>query len=137
MRFVLTTLLLITLMIQNCMPAFCRDKPLMVILTASWCSTCRKLKEVVQELEYEYNGKLEIVTLDVSNKETLETSRQLADSYSVDEAFYKRIDAVPKVGVFCPSGGNPEKIFIGETNIESYRKEIDKILLDDSKLCSL
>lgn len=44
--------------------------PTVAIIRADWCGYCKQLEPTMMELMKEYNGKLNFVMFDVTNKET-------------------------------------------------------------------
>ena len=111
--------------------------PLFVDITMKECYTCQKLKPVIEELENEYAGRITFITLDVSSRALLEESRQKAEDLGIKEFFEKNRNALPAIGIICPGGSKVKEAFQGESEIEAYRKALDVLLLDTSKLCSL
>ena len=45
--------------------------PLLVDFSAEWCPPCRQLKPIFHKLQEEYEGKYELVTIDVDSNEDL------------------------------------------------------------------
>lgn len=115
---------------------FADDLPLFVTITANWCSSCQKLKPVIEELQYEYQGKLKFITLDTTSKSALEESRQVAENNGIGDFFNNNKSSLPKVGIFCPQG-KLEKSFTGEIRKETYKEVLSKFLEDSTKICSL
>ena len=114
------------------------DPVLFAIITAEdWCATCQKLKPVVEELEYEYYGRVEFVKLDASSKYALEDAKRVADEKNIGEFFESHKTSLPTVGIFCPGGKKLEKSFIGETRKEAYKEALDVLLFDTPRICSL
>lgn len=137
-KYCLSMITLIATLIFSMHNAFADSNPFFVTITASeYCSTCKKLEPVVEELENEYSSKVTFITLDVSSKDLLETSRVIARENGVEQFFEENTGLVPKVGILCPGATKVEKIFIGETRKEIYKEAIEKLLTDTSTVCSL
>ncbi len=119
--------------------AYASDEPLFVTITTEWCSTCKQLKPVIEQLEDDYSGQINFLTLNPSTKASLEESREKVSEYGegVSDFFEKNKNTVPIVGILCPNGTKVEKTFIGETNIEAYEKALDELLADTNTICSL
>jgi thioredoxin 1 len=49
------------------------DKPVLVDFTAVWCSPCRALKPLLNELAAETSGRLDVVAVDADESPTLAT----------------------------------------------------------------
>lgn len=113
------------------------DSPLVVVITASWCSSCQKVKPVIEELEYEYYGRIKFVTLDATSKYTLEEAKQLAEENNIIGFFNERKGSLPAVGIVCPGGTKVDKVFVGELRKEIYKEALDVLLFDAPRICSL
>ena len=134
----LATLLLALLLSLQTLSAFAGyDEPLFVTITSDCCSTCQKLKPVVEDLEYDYGSQVTFLTLDVSTRNSIEESRQKANEYGIGNFFEKNLGAVPRVAILCPGGEKVDKTFLGEIRKEIYRQALDELLLDTTKVCSL
>ena len=117
--------------------SYANDNPLFVTITTDTCYSCKKLKPVIEELEYEYSGKINFITLNISSRSQIEEAKQIAQWQGVSRFFEENKNAVPKVGILCPGGNKVEKILTGETRKEIYQKELDYILFDTKTICSL
>lgn len=53
------------------------DKPCIIDFHAPWCSYCKRLYPILDELATEYNGRVDFYTIDVDQEETLETAFQI------------------------------------------------------------
>ena len=114
-----------------------KDNPLFVTITAKWCTTCNSLKSTLEELEYIYNEKVNFLTLDISNKESLETSNKKAEEAGITSFFDTNKMNLPTVGIFCNSASKPDKIFTGESNRNIYEQALQEIFTSNHKICSL
>lgn len=47
------------------------DLPLLVDFNATWCAPCKKLKPIVQEIESSYQGKLNVLYIDIDQHKSL------------------------------------------------------------------
>lgn len=133
MKIFLTTILIITLSTET---AFANDRPIFATITASWCSSCQKLKPVIEELEYEYQGKINFITLDTSSKYSLEEAKQTAEDNGISGFFNANKVNLPIVGILCP-GGKLEKSFTAETRKEVYEETLNNLLTNTAKICTL
>lgn len=113
------------------------DNLLFVTITTETCYSCQKLKPVIEELEYEYYGRIDFITLDVSNKYSIEESRRIAQEKGIIDYFEENKGVTPRVGILCPEHTKAEKIFTGETRKEIYKEALDHLLLEGTAICSL
>ncbi len=134
---IFTTLFVLIFLTFTTSIAQASDEPLFVTITTEWCSTCKQLKPVLEELENQYSGQVNFLTLNPSTKELLEESRQKAEEYGIVEFFEKNKSVAPTVGILCPDGKKVDKVFIGEINIETYEHALDELLSDSNTICSL
>ena len=80
--------------------------------TATWCGPCRMQKPILEELEADYEGKVDFKMIDVDQ------NNDLAGKYS--------IHAVPTL--IIEKNGEEVKRFTGVTKKDILAAELDKIL---------
>lgn len=134
MKKILTTLVLFLITINS---SFASDNPSFVIITSKFCVTCKELEPIVEDLKSKYDGKISFIKLDVSSKDSLAESKELAQKNGLSEYYEKNKMNIPNVGLFCSGANNPEKSFLGETNKKLYEDAINELLTNTSKVCSL
>lgn len=117
--------------------AFSSDKPIFFMVTAKWCESCKKLKPVVEELEYIYGDRINFIVLDISSKDDIENSKAIAKENNLYNYFTEFKANIPKVGLICPDSKKLNESFIGETKREVFESAIENLLKEDSHLCSL
>lgn len=74
---------------------FLGDKPTIIKFTAGWCGPCKMMNPILEEIEKEMEGKIDIFNVDVDNE------------YEVSSAFGVR--SIPNM-VFFPLEGTPERM---------------------------
>lgn len=87
--------------------------PCIVDFYASWCSPCKRLAPILEEIQQEYKGKIVIY------KVNTETERELAAAFG--------IQSIPTL-LFCPKNGKPS-ISKGLLPKETLKNAIDNGLL--------
>lgn len=92
--------------------AYKGDKPAIVDFYADWCGPCKKLSPLLEEIQGEYNGKLQVYKVDT------EKSRELAAAFG--------IRSLPTI-VFIPMDGEPKAV-LGYVPKEQLTKMITDIL---------
>ncbi len=88
------------------------QSPVLVDFWAEWCTPCRIVSPIVEELATTYSGKLKVGKLDV------DANGQTAQSYGVM--------SIPTVMLF--KDGQPIKVMIGAQSKDNYKREIDSAL---------
>jgi thioredoxin len=92
--------------------AYKGDKPAIVDFYADWCGPCQKLSPLLEEIQGEYNGKLQVYKVDT------EKSRELAAAFG--------IRSLPTI-VFIPINEEPRAV-LGYVPKEQLTKMITDIL---------
>ena len=87
--------------------------PCLIDFYADWCAPCKIVAPILEELNEEYQGKINIY------KVNTEKEQELAAAFG--------IRSIPSL-LFCPIDGQPQ-MAMGALPIESFKKTIDDILL--------
>ncbi|SFD82175.1 thioredoxin [Thermophagus xiamenensis] len=88
------------------------DKPAILDFYADWCGPCRMLAPVLEEIQEEYGGKLQVYKIDT------EKSRELSAAFG--------IRSLPTI-VFIPMNEKPQAV-LGFVPKEQLTKMINEIL---------
>ena len=88
------------------------NKPAIIDFYADWCGPCRKLSPLLEELQTEYNGKLQVYKVDT------EKSRELAAAFG--------IQSLPTI-VFVPMDKEPQAV-LGFVPKERLNQLVSNIL---------
>ncbi|MBN2165344.1 MAG: thioredoxin [Marinilabiliaceae bacterium] len=91
---------------------FAGDKPVIVDFYADWCGPCRMLSPVLEELQKDYGGKLQVYKVDT------EKERELAAAFG--------IQSLPTV-IFIPKEGQPQAV-MGFRPKEELEKIVSEVL---------
>lgn len=86
--------------------------PVLVDFWAEWCTPCRIVGPIVEELATEYSGKVKVGKMDV------DANGQTAQSFGVM--------SIPTVMLF--KNGQPVKVMVGAQSKDNYKREIDSVL---------
>ena len=86
--------------------------PVVVDFWAVWCTPCRIVSPIIEELAKEYEGKVKVGKLNVDE------NQQTSSKYG--------IMSIPSILIF--KNGNPVKTIIGAQGKEKYKKEIEETL---------
>ncbi len=86
--------------------------PVLVDFWAEWCTPCRIVTPIVEELAHEYSGKVKVGKLNVDeNPESSQTYNVMS---------------IPTIMLF--KNGQPVKSVIGAQSKENFKKAIDEVL---------
>ncbi|WP_272960960.1 thioredoxin [Barnesiella viscericola] len=93
------------------------DKPAIIDFYASWCSPCKMVAPILEELAEEYDGQIYIY------KVNTEKEQELAAMFG--------IRSIPSI-LFIPMGEQPQ-MAMGAMPKSSFKEAIDKVLLKKEK----
>jgi thioredoxin len=88
------------------------DKPCMIDFYADWCQPCKMVAPILEELQKEYDGKLDIY------KVNTEEQQELAAIFGVQ--------SIPSL-LFVPSDAQPQ-MAVGALPKETFEKAIGEVL---------
>lgn len=89
------------------------ELPCLIDFYADWCSPCKMVAPILEELAVEYKGKINIYKVDT------EEEQELAGVFG--------IRSIPSL-LFCPKDGAPQ-MAMGALPKDTFKKAIDDILL--------
>ncbi len=88
------------------------SQPVLVDFWAEWCTPCRIVGPIIEDLATEYQGKLKVGKLDVDQ------NGQTAQNYGVM--------SIPSIMLF--KNGHPVKTLVGAQSKDNYKREIEAVL---------
>lgn len=103
-----------------------KDLPLVVIVRADWCPTCRRIEPTVTALQREYAGRVSFLVLDVTDDAASARSTVAAEQAGVG-AFFRGNDATGIVAVFS-RGRSQVALLAGEGDLARYREPLSAAL---------
>jgi thioredoxin len=86
--------------------------PTIISFSAQWCGPCKMITPVLDELNNEYNGKINVYKVDVD------------DEFQLSEAF--NIRSVPTI-MFIPKNGQPKRL-VGGTSKQKFKDTIKEVM---------
>ena len=91
------------------------DKPCMIDFYADWCQPCKMVAPILEELQEEYDGKINVYKIDT------EDQKQLAGMFG--------IQSIPSL-LFVPVEGQPQ-MAVGALPKETFKQAIKDVLKVD------
>ena len=105
-----------------------QGKPVVVDVYATWCPACKNIAPTVSDLKKEYEGKVEFVVLDVSDKSTTAAAEATAKELGLSKFLAENKTQTGSLTIVDPATGkilaqhrnNPDKV--------AYTKVLDTAL---------
>lgn len=104
--------------------AVSKELPLVVVVRADWCPTCRRIEPTVTALTQEYAGRASFLFLDVTDDASTARATSLAESAGVGE-FFRDNHATGIVAIFTRSRARVAQL-AGETDAARYREPLTR-----------
>jgi len=93
--------------------------PLVIVVRADWCPSCRKIEPTIAALMREYEGRVRFLVLDVTDDAKTARSKVAAENAGVGK-FFAENEATGVVAIFNAKGRLIGKL-AGETDLTRYR----------------
>jgi thiol-disulfide isomerase/thioredoxin len=77
-----------------------KAKPTVALIRADWCSACKEVEPIIENLMQSYGGKLNLVVFDVTSEETTALAATKAKSLGLSSFFEANKKSISSVGVF-------------------------------------
>ena len=135
-NFTLKTLILLLVLFFQTFSAQAFAQFYFVTVSTQWCSACKMLKPVIEELKNEYGNQITFIDLDPTSDQSFAESMKIAQEYGITSFFNANRNAFPTVGILCASSPVPEKVIIGANPKQAYKDILDKLLLSEPGICS-
>lgn len=101
-----------------------RDRPVLVMIHADWCSACKQVKPVLQPLVMSYGKRLHVVMLDVTDAKTAAQAEKTAQRLGLARFFAGARTATSTVAVINPRNGAVTGEFYDDIDGADYTRAI-------------
>ncbi|MEA5490318.1 MULTISPECIES: thioredoxin domain-containing protein [Pseudanabaena] len=105
-----------------------QGKPVVVDVYASWCSACKNIAPTVSDLKKEYEGKVEFVVLDVSDKSTTAAAEATAQELGLSKFLAENKTQTGSLTIVDPATGKILAQHRNNADKMAYTKVLDAAL---------
>jgi thiol-disulfide isomerase/thioredoxin len=105
-----------------------QGKPVVVDVYASWCSKCQNIAPTVSELKKQYDGKVEFVVLDVTDKTTTAAAEATAQELGLSKFLAENKTQTGSITIVDPATGKILAQHRNNTDKMAYTKVLDAAL---------
>ncbi len=102
-----------------------QGKPVVVDIYASWCPACKNIAPTVSQLKKQYEGKVNFVVLDVSDRASTAKSEAIARELGLGEFFAANKTQTGSLTIIDPSTGKILAQHRNNANKAAYTKVLD------------
>nr|WP_199309731.1 MULTISPECIES: thioredoxin domain-containing protein [Synechocystis] len=102
-----------------------QGKPVVVDIYATWCPGCQTIAPTLSQLKKQYQGKVNFVVLDVSDKNTTKMAETKAKQLGLTTFFDANKTQTATVAIIDPATGMVIQQFRKNANASDYTKVID------------
>ena len=97
-----------------------QGKPVLVVIYASWCTTCRKMKPVLKTIRQQEGNDVHWVQFDVSTSAASKRSAARAKELGLGQFFKSHRSQTSLVSILNPATGASIRTFRAQTEIDPY-----------------
>ena len=105
-----------------------QGKPVVVEISADWCSGCKAIVPTISALKKQYQNKATFVVFNVTDKATTQASEAQAKKLGLASFFAAHKSQTSTVAILDPSNGQVLKLFQKNTNQKDYQTVIDSAI---------
>lgn len=105
-----------------------QGKPVVVDVYASWCPACKNIAPTISELKKEYEGKVEFVVLDVSDKNTTAAAEATAQELGLSKFLAENKTQTGLLTIVDPATGKILAQYRNNPDKTAYSKVLDAAL---------
>jgi len=105
-----------------------QGKPVVIDVYASWCPACKNIAPTVSDLKKEYEGKVEFVVLDVSDKSTTAAAEATAQELGLSKFLAENKTQTGSLTIVDPATGKILAQYRNNPDKTAYSKVLDAAL---------
>ncbi|APB32775.1 Thiol-disulfide isomerase and thioredoxins [Gloeomargarita lithophora Alchichica-D10] len=105
-----------------------QNQPVVVDMFATWCAGCQNIKPTLTQLRQRYQGKVNFVVFDVSDKKTAQAAETQAQKMGLGQYFAKTKSQTSTVAIIDPRTGNILAQYKNNPRLEDYTQVLDAAL---------
>jgi len=102
-----------------------QGKPVVVDIYATWCPACKTIAPTLSQLKKQYQGKVNFVVLDVSDKNTTKMAEAKAKELGLTNFLEMNKTQTATVAIIDPATGRVVEQFRKNANAADYTKVIN------------
>ncbi len=106
-----------------------QGKPVVVDVYASWCSKCQNIAPTVSELKKQYDGKVEFVVLDVTDRTTTAAAEANAQELGLSKFLAENKTQTGSLTIVDPATGKILAQYRNNPDKMAYSKVLDAALI--------
>jgi thiol-disulfide isomerase/thioredoxin len=118
---------------QAALAAELQGKPVLVDIYASWCPACKSIAPTLAEVQKKYDGKVNFVVLNVSDRGTTKSAQTRAKQLGLGKFFQANKAQTGLVAIINPATGEVIQEFRGNDNLKDYQTSLDQAIKQVSK----
>lgn len=103
-----------------------QGKPVVVDIYATWCSGCKAIAPTLSQLKKQYQGKVNFVVLDVSDRNTSKKAAATAKQLGLTNFFEMNKTQTATVAIIDPATGMVVEQYRKNTNAADYTRVINQ-----------
>jgi len=105
-----------------------QGKPVVVDVYATWCPACKNIAPTISDLKKEYEGKVEFVVLDVSDKSTTAAAEATAKELGLSKFLAENKTQTGSLTIIDPATGKILAQYRNNADKAAYTQVLDKAL---------